>query len=41
MLDINLKGVWHCCKAVIPHMIQKQGGRIISTSSVNGVKGLP
>lgn len=41
MLDINLKGVWHGCKAVIPHMIQKQGGRIISTSSVNGVKGLP
>jgi len=41
MLDINLKGVWHGCKAVIPHMIQKQGGRIICTSSVNGVKGLP
>ena len=41
MLDINLKGVWHGCKAVIPHMIRKQSGRIISTSSVNGVKGLP
>lgn len=41
MLDINLKGVWHGCKAVIPHMISSQGGKIISTSSVNGVKGLP
>lgn len=41
MLDINLKGVWHGCKAVIPHMINNGGGRIVSTSSVNGVKGLP
>lgn len=41
MLDINLKGVWLCCKAVIPHMIGKQGGTIISYSSVAGVKGLP
>jgi len=41
MLDINLKGVWHGCKAVIPHMTNNAGGRIVSTSSVNGVKGLP
>ncbi|NPV73982.1 MAG: mycofactocin-coupled SDR family oxidoreductase [Pelotomaculum sp.] len=41
MLDINLKGVWLCCKAVIPHMIERKGGVIISTSSVNGVKALP
>jgi len=41
MLDINLKGVWHGCKAVIPHMIEKQSGNIISYSSVAGVKGLP
>jgi len=41
MLDINLKGVWHGCKAVVPHMINNDGGRIVSTSSVNGVKGLP
>jgi len=41
MLDINLKGVWLCCKAVIPHMIDNKSGRIISYSSVNGVKGLP
>lgn len=41
MLDINLKGVWHGCKAVVPHMMNNDGGRIVSTSSVNGVKGLP
>lgn len=41
MLDINLKGVWLCCKAVIPHMMAAGGGKIINYSSVNGVKGLP
>lgn len=41
MLDINLKGVWLCCKAVIPHMINNKSGNIISYSSVAGVKGLP
>lgn len=41
MIDINLKGVWLGCKAVIPHMISRQSGTIISYSSVAGVKGLP
>lgn len=41
MLDINLKGVWLSCKAVIPHMIGRKSGSIISYSSVAGVKGLP
>lgn len=41
ILDINLKGVWLGCKAVIPHMIGRQSGNIISYSSVAGVKGLP
>ena len=41
MLDIDLKGVWLCSKAVIPHMIANKSGNIISYSSVAGVKGLP
>lgn len=41
MLDINLKGVWLGCKAVLPHMIKRQSGNIISYASVAGVKGLP
>lgn len=41
MLDINLKGVWLGCKAVLPHMIENQRGNIISYASVAGVKGLP
>ncbi len=41
MLDINLKGVWLCSKAVIPHMMANKSGNIISYASVAGVKGLP
>ena len=40
MIDINLTGVWHTAKAVIPTMIaQGTGGSIIFTSSVAGLKG--
>jgi SDR family mycofactocin-dependent oxidoreductase len=40
VLDINLTGVWHTAKAVIPHMIEQgTGGSIIITSSVAGLKG--
>jgi SDR family mycofactocin-dependent oxidoreductase len=40
MLDINLTGVWHTCRAVIPSLItQGTGGAIILASSVVGLKG--
>jgi len=40
VLDINLTGVWHTAKAVIPHLIEQgTGGSIIITSSVAGLKG--
>jgi SDR family mycofactocin-dependent oxidoreductase len=40
--DINQTGVWHTCKAVIPHLIEQgTGGSIILTSSTAGLKGTP
>jgi (+)-trans-carveol dehydrogenase len=39
MIDINLNGVWRTCKAAIPHL--GEGGSIIITSSVAGLKGAP
>ncbi|MGX7731506.1 mycofactocin-coupled SDR family oxidoreductase [Rhodococcus sp. 2H158] len=42
VLDINLKGVWHTCKAVTPHLIEQgTGGSIVITSSTAGLKGTP
>ncbi|RUL55523.1 MULTISPECIES: 3-oxoacyl-ACP reductase FabG [Lysinibacillus] len=39
VLDVNLKGVFHCTQAVVPHMIAQGYGKIINTSSVSGVYG--
>jgi SDR family mycofactocin-dependent oxidoreductase len=40
VLDIDLTGVWHTCKATIPHLIAGgSGGSIIVTSSTSGLKG--
>jgi len=33
MIDINLTGVWHTCKAAIPHLVAAGGGCMILTSS--------
>ncbi|MGE8205172.1 3-oxoacyl-ACP reductase FabG [Heyndrickxia sp. NPDC080065] len=39
VLDVNLTGVFNCTQAVVPFMIEKGTGKIISTSSVSGVYG--
>ncbi len=39
VLDVNLTGVFNCCKAVSPIMIQNNFGRIINTSSIVGLYG--
>lgn len=39
VMDINLKGVFLCTKAVIRKMIKQKQGRIINISSVVGVTG--
>jgi 3-oxoacyl-[acyl-carrier protein] reductase len=39
VLSVNLKGTFNCTKAVIPSMLKKRWGRIISISSVIGIIG--
>jgi 3-oxoacyl-[acyl-carrier protein] reductase len=39
VIDVNLKGVFHCTRAVVPHMIRGGGGVILSASSVVGLYG--
>ena len=39
VIDVNLGGVFNCTKAVAPHMVEAGYGRIISTSSIVGVRG--
>jgi len=39
VLGVNLKGVFHCTRAVVPHMIAGGGGVVLSASSVVGLYG--
>jgi len=39
-LDTNLKGIFFCCKAVLPSMVEAGNGVIINISSVLGQKGI-
>lgn len=41
VLDVNLKGVFLCTKAVLRHMLRQRWGRIINISSISGVVGNP
>ena len=39
MIDINLKGVFNCCKQAVPFMLKQDTARIINISSILGLTG--
>jgi 3-oxoacyl-[acyl-carrier protein] reductase len=39
--DINLKGVFICCQAVLPVMLKNRYGRIVNIASIAGKEGNP
>jgi 3-oxoacyl-[acyl-carrier protein] reductase len=39
VMDINLKGMFLCTQAFMPHMISQRYGRIINVSSIWGISG--
>ena len=41
VIDINLTGVFHCFKAVVPGMVARGYGRIVATASIAGKEGNP
>ena len=41
MLDVNLTGHFLCCQAVIPHMLEAGGGRVINMASIASYVGRP
>jgi SDR family mycofactocin-dependent oxidoreductase len=38
-IDVNLRGVFHTARAVLPHMKQRQYGRIVAIASTSAVLG--
>jgi 2-dehydro-3-deoxy-L-rhamnonate dehydrogenase (NAD+) len=41
VIDINLVGIFACCRAVIPHMLKRDYGRIVNVASIAGKEGNP
>lgn len=39
--DVNLKGAWNCCKAVLPDMIENEGGVILNIASTHAFTIIP
>jgi 3-oxoacyl-[acyl-carrier protein] reductase len=41
VLGVNLRGTFLCCRFVLPHMLERGGGRIINVASQIGQAGAP
>ena len=41
VIEIDLNGVFYCCRAVVPHMIERGYGRIVNIASIAGKEGNP
>jgi NAD(P)-dependent dehydrogenase (short-subunit alcohol dehydrogenase family) len=41
VIDVDLTGVFLCCRAIIPSMLRQNYGRIINVSSIAGKEGNP
>ena len=39
MFNINIKGMYNCCKEVVPLMVHEKNGKIINVSSIWGITG--
>jgi 3-oxoacyl-[acyl-carrier protein] reductase len=40
-MAVNVKGIWNCCKAVVPAMRQAGGGSIVNMASLAATYGMP
>ena len=41
VIDIELTGLFYCCKSIVPHMIKANYGRIVNIASIAGKEGNP
>ena len=41
VMDINLNGLFYCCRSVVPHMLTNNYGRVVNIASVAGKEGNP
>ena len=41
VVNVNLLGVYHCCRTIVPHMLRQNYGRIVNVASIAGKEGNP
>jgi NAD(P)-dependent dehydrogenase (short-subunit alcohol dehydrogenase family) len=41
VINVNLLGVYYCCRAIVPHMLRQNYGRIVNVASIAGKEGNP
>ncbi|EKS70951.1 MULTISPECIES: SDR family NAD(P)-dependent oxidoreductase [Caballeronia] len=41
VMEIDVNGTFHCCRAVVPEMVRQNYGRIVNLASVAGKEGNP
>ena len=41
VVEVNLSGVFYCCRSVVPYMIRQNYGRIVNVASIAGREGNP
>jgi len=41
VLDVDLTGVFYCCRAALPHMLERDYGRVVNIASLAGKEGNP
>ena len=41
VLNINLTGPFLCCRAIVPHLLQNNYGRVVNIASIAGKEGNP
>jgi len=40
-IDVDLNGVFHCCHALLPGMLERDYGRVVNVASIAGKEGNP
>jgi NAD(P)-dependent dehydrogenase (short-subunit alcohol dehydrogenase family) len=41
VIEVNLNGPFHCCHAIVPHLLRNGYGRIVNIASIAGKEGNP